>query len=68
MTMPQVTGDKLAQEIIAQRPDIPVILCTGFSDRITKADAERLGIKAFLMKPLKIKDLATIVRRVLDSE
>jgi PAS domain S-box-containing protein len=67
MTMPRVTGDNLAREIIAQRPDIPVILCTGFSDRITKTEAEQLGIKAFLMKPLKIKDLATIVRTVLDS-
>jgi nitrogen-specific signal transduction histidine kinase/ActR/RegA family two-component response regulator len=68
MTMPQFTGDKVAEEIIGRRPDMPVILCTGFSDRITQTEAERLGIKAFLMKPLKIKDLAHIVRKVLNQK
>lgn len=68
MTMPGLTGEKLAEEIISLRPDLPVVLCTGFSDRITKTDAERLGIREFLMKPLKIKDLAQVVRKVLDQQ
>jgi DNA-binding NtrC family response regulator len=68
MTMPHFTGDKVAEDIIGLRPDMPVILCTGFSDRITQTEAERLGIKAFLMKPLKIKDLAHIVRKVLNQK
>jgi len=68
MTMPKLTGDKLAEEIIGRRPDMPIILCPGFSDRITKTEAERLGIKAFVMKPLKIKDLAHMVRKVLTQE
>jgi CheY-like chemotaxis protein len=66
MTMPQMTGDRLAQELMAIREDLPVILCTGFSHAITGERAAKLGIKAFLMKPLVTRDLATTVREVLD--
>jgi DNA-binding NtrC family response regulator len=50
------------------RPDIPVILCTGFSERITKEKAKLLGILEFGMKPLVMKDLAKSMRRVLDGQ
>ncbi|MFO7884526.1 MAG: response regulator, partial [Desulfobacteraceae bacterium] len=50
MSMPNMTGEKLAREMIAIRPDIPVILCTGFSERIDEQKAEAAGVKAFLMK------------------
>ncbi len=66
MTMPNMTGDKLARELMGIRPDIPVILCTGFSERITKEKAKLLGIREFVMKPLVMKDLAKSMRRVLD--
>lgn len=66
MTMPQMTGDRLAQELMSIRKDLPVILCTGFSHAITGERAARLGIKAFLMKPLVRRDLARTVREVLD--
>jgi len=65
-TMPHMTGDILATEIMKIRPDIPVILCTGYSERISKARAEDLGISAFAMKPLLMRELATTVRGVLD--
>ena len=67
MTMPRMTGDKLAQELIKIRPDIPVILCTGFSPTITEDKAKSLGIRTFLAKPLLKRDLATTVRQVLDA-
>ena len=67
MTMAQMTGDKLAEEILKIRPDMPIILCTGFSEKITEEKAKQLGIKAFVMKPLVKRDLAVTVRQVLDG-
>jgi PAS domain S-box-containing protein len=67
MTMPQMTGDMLAQELIKIRPDIPVILCTGFSEKIAKGKAEIMGIKAFLMKPLLKEEMSRTIRMVLDE-
>jgi PAS domain S-box-containing protein len=68
MTMPQMTGDKLAGELMMIRPDIPVILCTGYSDHMTKQKALKMGIKEFAMKPLVIQQLADIIRNVLDEK
>ena len=67
MTMPKISGDLLAQKIIEIRPDIPIILCTGFSELVTRERAVELGIRDFLMKPLSPKSLARTVRRVLDD-
>jgi CheY-like chemotaxis protein len=67
MTMPNMTGDKLTGKLLEIRPDIPIILCTGFSEYITKEKAESLGIRELLLKPLVMKELAQAVRRVLDS-
>jgi YesN/AraC family two-component response regulator len=66
MTMPQMTGDQLAKELIAIRPGIPIILCTGFSERMNLDKAEALGIKGYLMKPVTLSELAKMVREVLD--
>jgi PAS domain S-box-containing protein len=68
MTMPQMTGDQLAAELLAIRPGIPVILCTGYSRKITAEKAARIGIKELLMKPLKQDQLLCSVRRVLDDQ
>jgi len=65
MTMPEMTGDILAREMIAVRSDIPVIICTGFNESMSPAKSEALGIRAFLMKPLRIQELATTIRRVI---
>jgi PAS domain S-box-containing protein len=67
MTMPNMMGDELAAEIMKIRPDIPIILCTGFSGRISEAQALEKGIRAFVMKPLEINELAETVRNVLDA-
>jgi CheY-like chemotaxis protein len=66
MTMPNMTGDKLAQELLKIRPGIPIILCTGFSERITADKAKAMGIEEFVTKPLIIYDLAKLIRRALD--
>lgn len=68
MTMPGLTGDKLAAEILKIRPDIPIVLCTGYSELITAEKARAIGIKEFVMKPVVMKDMAKTVRQVLDQD
>ncbi len=68
MIMPDLPGDKLAKELIAIRPDIPIIICTGYSEQLEAEKAESLGLKAIVMKPLLIQDLAKTVREVLDGK
>jgi PAS domain S-box-containing protein len=68
MIMPQMNGEELARRMLTQRPDLPVILCTGYSEHFSEADAKALGIKGFVLKPLVMADLARLVRRVLDNE
>ncbi len=67
MTMPNMTGDKLTVELMKIRPDIPVILCTGYSNKINDASASEIGIRGFIYKPVVRADLAKIVRKVLDE-
>ena len=67
-TMPNMTGAELAQAIMRLKPDLPVILCTGYSDTVTAEQAKAIGVKAFLMKPLVLQDFASTVRQVLDHE
>ncbi|MGD9361319.1 MAG: CHASE2 domain-containing protein, partial [Desulfobacterales bacterium] len=68
MTMPKMTGERLAHELIGIRPDIPIILCTGFNEQINEQKAKAIGIKAFLMKPLTVNQLAKTVRAVLEMK
>lgn len=65
-TMPQMTGEQLTQDLRQIRPDIPIILCTGFSHAMNADKAQTLGIDGFLMKPLLIDDLGRKIRHVLD--
>ncbi len=67
MTMPRMNGAALTQNILSIRPEIPVILCTGFSELVNEAKARALGVKAFAMKPMARKSIAKLVRTVLDS-
>jgi CheY-like chemotaxis protein len=67
MTMPTMTGDRLATELMKIRSDIPVVLCTGFSAKISEQKAKAIGIRAFVMKPFLKKKLAETVRKVLDE-
>jgi len=67
MTMPNMTGDELAGRLMTIRSDIPVILCTGYSERISKEKAHAIGIREFVLKPIIMSDLAVTVRKVLDE-
>ena len=67
MTMPGMTGVELSLRIHAIRPEIPIILCSGFSELIDGGKARELGLQAFLMKPVLRKDLAETIRKVLDG-
>jgi CheY-like chemotaxis protein/two-component sensor histidine kinase len=67
MTMPNLTGDQLARELISIKPGLPVILCTGFSERIDHEIAASIGIKGFLMKPAVRSEMAQMVRKLLDD-
>ncbi len=64
-TMPEMTGLVMARRMLDIRPDLPVILCTGYSTQVSEEQALAEGIKEFAMKPLGLQDLATIIRRAL---
>lgn len=66
-TMPDITGVELAKEMLALRPDMPIILCTGFSHLVDEEAAKAAGIRAFAMKPLTKREIAKTIRRVLDE-
>jgi signal transduction histidine kinase/ActR/RegA family two-component response regulator len=67
MTMPKMAGDQLARKLMDIKPDIPVILCTGFNETITEEKALAMGIDKFVMKPIVKDELASTIRAVLDN-
>ena len=67
-TMPKMTGLHLAQKIFEIRPEMPIIICTGFSEEITEETAANLGIAGFIYKPILMRDMAEKVRNVLDQK
>lgn len=66
-TMPDLTGFELAQRILHIRPDIPIILTTGYSEMVDEVRSRQIGIREYLMKPLTPEGLAAALRRVLDA-
>ena len=68
MAMPNMPGDKLSVELTKIRPDIPVLLCTGFSETMSEEKALAMGIKGFLMKPVTINNFDKTIRAVLDKK
>ena len=67
MSMPNIPGDQLAQNIKAIRSDMPIIICTGFSERVNEDNFKQKGIDGLLMKPISKSELARVVRKVLDE-
>lgn len=65
MTMPRMTGDILAKEIMQVRPEMPIIICTGYSEKLNEKKALSMGAKGFMMKPITIKEMATLIRNIL---
>ena len=66
MTMPHITGDNLVKEILNIRPDMPTILCTGFSEKIDEEKAKQIGVREYIEKPIDQGRLSRLVRKVLD--
>ena len=63
--MPEMTGMNLAAEILKIRPEMPIILCTGFSERISEEDALKQGIRVYLPKPVERREMAAAIKRAL---
>jgi PAS domain S-box-containing protein len=68
MTMPNMTGADLAREILAIRPGMPVILCTGYSEIMSAEQAREIGIRGYVMKPMTRRDLGLAIREALEGE
>ena len=68
MTMPNMSGDKLAGELMRVKPEIPVILCSGYSARTSQDQAMAMGIRAFVPKPILRSEIAATIRKVLEKK
>ncbi|MDX2420512.1 MAG: response regulator, partial [Nitrospirota bacterium] len=66
LSMPQMNGERLAQELLSIRPDIPIILCTGLNQAFTDEHVKAIGVQGSLLKPFTESDVANTIRRVLD--
>ncbi len=63
-----MTGDRLAEEVLKIRPNMPVIICTGYSERMSVEKAEALGVRKYIEKPIDLRHLASSLREVLDEK
>jgi len=68
MTMPEFTGAQLAKEILTMTPDMPIVLCTGFSENISPAEALEIGFREYIQKPFRHQEIAALIRRILDKK
>ncbi len=68
MTMPRMTGDSLAAEVLKIRPHMPVIICTGYSERMSAKKAETLGVRKYIEKPIGTRNLALALREILEGK
>ncbi len=67
-TMPNMTGAQLAKQLLDIRPDIPLVLCTGYSETVDVNAAKAMGIRKFVLKPIDKREMAETVRGVLDTQ
>lgn len=67
-TMPGMTGLELSRRILQIRPDMPIILCTGYSNQVSEEMAKATGIREFVLKPVAKTILAQLARKVLDKD
>jgi CheY-like chemotaxis protein len=65
LTMPNLEGDKLAAAMLKIRPEIPIIIATGFSEKLTEQKLAMIGIRKMVFKPIVMRDIAEIIRQVL---
>jgi CheY-like chemotaxis protein len=67
ITMPGLTGDRLAQKILELRSNIPIILCTGYNESVTEEKAKDIGVRDYILKPFRMSLLAETIRKALDK-
>lgn len=67
LTMPDMTGEELVKEILTIRPDTPIILCTGNSEKIDAAIGLKLGIHSYLQKPVSLETMGEAIRTICDE-
>jgi CheY-like chemotaxis protein len=67
MTMPELTGDRLAAKMLKIRPDIPIVMWCGFSEDISEDTAIQMGIKKYIQKPVSPRELLQEIRQILDE-
>jgi len=65
--MPKMSGEELSLKIIEIRKDIPIILCTGYTEKLNKEQAKEMGITRYINKPLAGKELCFLIREVMDE-
>ena len=68
MTMPHMDGAELSQQLLAIRPNLPIIMYTGYSETCDDERAHAIGIRAYVMKPVERSKLIQVVREVLDGQ
>ena len=68
MTMPKMTGDELANQVLKIKNDLPIMLCTGYSENFTEDKALELGIRKYIQKPIESENLLVLIREVLDNK
>ena len=68
LTMPNMTGDILAEKMLEIKPDLPIIMCTGFSENMDNKRAVELGVQSLLEKPVQLSDMANTIRKSLDKK
>jgi PAS domain S-box-containing protein len=66
-TMPNLTGDELARRLLAIRPDLPIVLCSGFSETVTPDTIREIGIREYLRKPMTARQLAEVMHKALND-
>jgi signal transduction histidine kinase/ActR/RegA family two-component response regulator len=67
MTMPKMTGAEFSGAVLKIRSDIPIILCTGYSERIHEDTAKAIGVREFVLKPVVLREIAQVIRRALEG-
>lgn len=68
LTMPRMTGTELARKLMDVRPEIPIILCTGFNEIVEEEKAKAAGVREYVMKPFVMNEIAHAIRRVMDQK
>jgi PAS domain S-box-containing protein len=68
MTMPGMLGTQLAEKVLEKRPDLPVIICTGFSELVDEKKAKAMGIKAYLKKPILMNELSGVIQSIINAD